>query len=400
TVHTRPMLRLNPHNSISRPTTSLTAASVAQSTPVLTWPTTPVSGHARCELARDPPQQLPGGARRQRLERNERTGGLVPRERAYALAGAGGADGVGGALRGPTVARANGVDVGRERRLGDERANERQRELALGEIAEEGLAGRARIARVVEDIVDELERHAEVRPVIAERARRLGRSARDRRAGPCGPREERRGLVVNNPKVDLFTGVEDHPAAELNDLAIDESTKGREEIREYRPRRRRGRALERVGEEQVASQDADRVSPDAARGGLSAPLLPVVDPVVVEGGRQVDEPRHDRQLPRRGGRGTKTGGRQEDRQRPDPLSARLEEVGRGLRRRREPIAHDARQLAVDQRHVGAEEGMDLGQAIDDSTAGAFGDVVQQPDGNGWGVRRDVKNYLKVLRQRR
>ena len=264
---------------------------------------------------------------------------------------------------GATLSRAHGLDVRAQARLRLERANERQRELALGQVAQQRLARRARIARVVEHVVDELERDAEVGAVVAEGDRGLGAGAGDRRARAGGPREERGRLVADDAEVDLFARVEDHPAAQLHDLAVDEAPQRGEQIGQHRPGRRRRRALERMGQEQVAGQDADGVAPDAPRRRAAAPLLAVVDHVVVKERREVHELGDDREIARRSRRRAEARRREEHRERTNALAAGLEQVRRGLRGRRHALAHEARELLVDDGDVRPEQRVHLGQAV-------------------------------------
>ena len=64
-----------------------------------------------------------------------------------------------------------------------------------------------------------------------------------------------------------------------------------------------------------------------------------------------------------------------------------------MRRGRQPLAHQATELAVDDRHVGPEQRVHLREAVHGSTAGSFG-VEQGTDGDRGGVRRGVQKDLK------
>ena len=63
---------------------------------------------------------------------------------------------------------------------------------------------------------------------------------------------------------------------------------------------------------------------------------------------------HDREVARRGRRRAEARRRQEHRERSNALAAGLEQVRRGLRRGRQALAHETRQLTVDDRHVRPE----------------------------------------------
>ena len=93
-------------------------------------------------------------------------------------------DRLGDARRGLGVARAHRLDVGAQRRATGHGADERERELALGEVAEQRLARWPRVARVVEHVVDELERDADARAELA----RAPRPPRRRPADAWPPR--------------------------------------------------------------------------------------------------------------------------------------------------------------------------------------------------------------------
>src|SRR5260370_40137252 len=147
-------------------------------------------------------------------------------------------------------------------------------------MGEQGLAGLAGVARVVERVVDELKADAHS---LAEQAERVAFGVArpgDDRAGACRPAKERRGLVLEDAKVDRLARVELGAAAELDDLAVDEATQRVDELAEG-PCVGGERAIEGVCQGAVAREDADRVAPKGARRRLAAARGAVADDVVV-----------------------------------------------------------------------------------------------------------------------
>src|SRR5580704_17899480 len=144
------MLRLNPQNSMSRPTTSLTTASGCESPPpdISRFTRRPYRRlrSAGSQLARDSAEHLAGGARRQAFERFERSRGLMSGKRANSVASARGryrlCDTLGSAL----VAATNGLHFSKEGGTLSQCSNEGERDLALDEIAQERLPRGRRVA--------------------------------------------------------------------------------------------------------------------------------------------------------------------------------------------------------------------------------------------------------------
>ena len=84
-----------------------------------------------------------------------------------------------------------------------ERVDQRQRRLAFGEVVAEVLAELVGVAAVVEHVVDELERGAEMLAVARERRLDAGGRPREDRGDLRAGLEQPRGLAVDDLEVAL-----------------------------------------------------------------------------------------------------------------------------------------------------------------------------------------------------
>ncbi len=173
---------------------------------------------------------------------------------------------------------------------------DREGEFSFLEVGAERFAGLLLVARDIEDVVVDLVGDAEFRAVGFERADHGGAGLADERAEFAGGREKRGRLHLDDAvviggrelQVEAALGLDDLARADLGggvgDAAADV---GVAEIRGE---------LERVGEEDIAQKDADRVAPFGVRGGLVAAEFRAVDNVVMDKRGDVDEFQDHREI--------------------------------------------------------------------------------------------------------
>ena len=171
-----------------------------------------------------------------------------------------------------------------------QQVDQRQRHLALR-------AGRCRsacpaglgVAREVEQVVDELERDAEVEAVLAQRllllARHLAQHAADLRA----PAEQIRRLAADDVEMLVFGDVGVAVLRELIQLAFDHPQRHVAQQPDDLERVVRERQRHRLDVQVVAEEHRDVVAPPRVHGQPAAPQIGVVDDVVVDERRGVDE---------------------------------------------------------------------------------------------------------------
>ena len=97
-----------------------------------------------------------------------------------------------------------------------------------------------------------------------------------------------------------------------------------------RIRSTRDHHLERARIDEVADQHAGGVAEHRVRGAPAAPQAGLVDDVVVQQRRRVDELDHRRQLEALASREAERAGEQQHEQRPHPLAAGADDVVRDL----------------------------------------------------------------------
>lgn len=114
---------------------------------------------------------------------------------------------------------------------------------------------------------------------------------------------------------------------------------------------RERREPERLDEEHVACEHRHGVAPYATRGRPAATLVTVVDDVVVEQRRHVDDLRRGGEIPRALVQWPEARAREKERERTDALAARVREVGRRLAGRAHPGRDPALQELLDLRHL-------------------------------------------------
>ena len=239
--------------------------------------------------------------------------------------------------------------------------DERQRELSLLEIREDRLAEVDFLRRVVEDVVLELkgdpERHSVLREPGAPGLARLAvRFRHEERRDLASAREQKGRLAAHDVEVTLEREVEQSAPLGADDLAFGHAQRhvGKEaqnaQIALFQS------DLHGFHVEEIAEEDSQLVSPSAIYAWPAAAQLGIVDDVVVDQRRRVDELDH---------RGVvhvalalvaeKVRPEQEERG-PDSLAAALDEIVADERDRRNPrtralleaCLHEL-QLALDRR---------------------------------------------------
>ena len=163
-----------------------------------------------------------------------------------------------------------------------ERQHHRQRDLALAEIVADVLAELGGLAAIVEHVVDQLERDAEIH---ADRAARglLGlRPVGDHRADLAGGGEQLGGLAADDGEIFVFGGRGVLRRRQLHHLALGD---GRPRPRQNVERAQRAdldHHAKGLAEQEVADQHAGLVAPQHARGQFAAAQFAFVDHVVMQ----------------------------------------------------------------------------------------------------------------------
>ena len=143
-----------------------------------------------------------------------------------------------------------------------EQMDDRQRHLALAQISADGLAECIFFAREIEQVVDELERHADVQAVVPERVlllrvRPRPQHAPDTRAA-C---KEKCGLAADDLEVLVLGEIDDPVLRQLIQLALDHAQRHLAEQANEVEAVARQRHRHRLDVEEVAEQHGDVVAP-------------------------------------------------------------------------------------------------------------------------------------------
>jgi len=189
------------------------------------------------------------------------------------------------------AARADGLaqHFGLRRRGRAQRVNQRQGDLALGQIVADVLAQRVGIGGVIQQVIGDLEGEAQLQPVARQRrAQRRGgigqHAAETARGG-----EQYRGLAFDHAVVGGFVGIRIAHAEQLQHLALGDGVGGIGEDAHHAHVIQFDHQLERARIEKIADQHAGRVAPQRVGGLASAAQAGFVDHVVVQQGRGVNE---------------------------------------------------------------------------------------------------------------
>ena len=257
--------------------------------------------------------------------------------------------------------------------------DQRQRGLALGEIVAEVLAQRVGIARVVEHVVGDLERVAELHPVVVQRLLRGFVRAGGQRAEPGAGGEQHRGLALDDVEIRRLVGIRIAHVQQLQHFAFGDAVGGVGEDAHHRHAVEFDHQLEAARIQEIADQHAGRIAPDRIRRAAAAAQVGLVDHVVVQQRGGVDELDDRRQLVVVGTDRAGGAAGQHHQHRPQALAAGRDDVLGHLVDQH----HVRRQPSTDQRvdggHVAGGEGLDRRQV---EPGGRGGGVVHAGSGTG------------------
>ena len=174
------------------------------------------------------------------------------------------------------VAAAEGEDYGK-------------RDLALPEIVAHGLAESRLLGRIIEHVVDHLEGDAEIHAEGLERILFHLGAFGDDGADAAGGGEQLGRLRLDNVEIGGLTGFCVVGGDQLHYLALGDHRRGFGKDGQYGERAVLHHQLEGAAEQEVADQHAGLVAPYRVGRGEPAAQVALVDHVVVEQGRGVDE---------------------------------------------------------------------------------------------------------------
>ena len=164
-----------------------------------------------------------------------------------------------------------------------------QADLALAKIVSDGLAEFGLARRIVQNVVDQLECDPEV-PAIGLQGPLLAlRPLGHHGADPAGGGEERRGLGADHFQAVVHGGLGVVRGHELPHLALGDDGRGVGQDLQDLERAVGHHDLKGAAEQEVADQHARFVAPDGVGGDQPPAQIALVDHVVVEKGRGVDE---------------------------------------------------------------------------------------------------------------
>ena len=237
---------------------------------------------------------------------------------------------------------------------GLQQVDERQRHLAFAQVATHRLAERLGLAGEVEQVVDHLEEHPEVEPVVAQRLPAFHRRLGEHRPDLGAPAEQVGRLAVDDVEVLGLVDVDDAVLRQLVNLALDHAQRHVAEHADDVHRVLREGHRHRLDVEEVARQHRDVVAPLGVHGLAPAPHVGIVDDVVVHQRGRVDELDH---------RGIEDGlgagvaaqtGRHQQHGRPHPLAAAALDVSTDLGDHRHLRLDLSRVLVLDCLEIGPD----------------------------------------------
>jgi len=187
------------------------------------------------------------------------------------------------------------------------------------------------------------------------------------RSGTCAksPLEERGRLAADDVEVCGFIERDDDAAAKLDDLAVHEPAERGDELfpRVVIVVRSEAREAKRFDEQEIARQNTHGVAPNATRRRTATPLIAVVDDVVMEERRHVNELGGRSEVTRAGTHLAETCCRKEKAERAHTFAARLEEMRRGLGAGRCALFQAGRDERLNLCELGCDERADLGDSF-------------------------------------
>ncbi len=174
-----------------------------------------------------------------------------------------------------------------------------RRDLAFTKIVADVLAELGGDTAVVERVVDELERDAEIHPERAAGGLLVLGPAGDGRSDLAGGGEELGGLAADYCEILVLGRLGVLGGGELHHLALGDDRGRRRQDLQRAQRAHLDHHLESLAQQKVADEHARFVAPQHAGGELAAAHLALVDHVIVEerrgvheldGGRELDVP--------------------------------------------------------------------------------------------------------------
>ena len=193
---------------------------------------------------------------------------------------------------GPIVGDAR--DEGAGGRIARQQPDEREGDLALAQVAAHGLSERLGVAGEVEQVVHQLKRDAEVEPVLAQRLP-LVRCRRAQAAANLGASGKQvRRLAPDDVEVLVLGDVDVAVLGELVQLAFNHPQRDVAQQPNQVERVFGEGQRHRLDVEEVAQQDRDVVAPLRVGRQTSPSHFRIVDDVVVDERRRVDELDHGR----------------------------------------------------------------------------------------------------------
>ena len=243
--------------------------------------------------------------------------------------------------------------------------DDRQGDFAFAQVAADRLAERGGVGGVVEQVVDQLERDAEVEAVVAQRVGLLRRDVAEHPADLRAPAEQEGGLAPDDLEMLVLGDVDVAGLGELIKLALDHPQRDVAEHPDDLERVLRERHRHALDVEIVPEQDGDVVAPARMDGQTAAPEVGAVDDVVVDQRGGMDELDH-----RRVEHGAVAGVSAEPRRHQqdrgaDPFASAALDVAAHLGDERHAGLDVADELLLDRLEVAADRFEDLRQIVGD-----------------------------------
>ena len=236
-----------------------------------------------------------------------------------------------------------------------EHRDERQCPFAFAQVGADRLAEAVLIGHEVERVVGDLKRDADVEPVARQRLERLGGDAAEEAADTAARGDERRRLLRDDPDVVRLGRDPAALAVELEDLRLGHGDgragEGFHDPAIVVP----DEELEGLGVEMVADEDRRVVSPARVGRRPSAPQRRLIDDVVVDERRRVEQLDHGRQPHRPLAPRAREPRRQEEQDRAQTLAAGAGNVAAHLLDEADRRIELATDLCFDRFEVGAHE---------------------------------------------
>ena len=187
--------------------------------------------------------------------------------------------------------------------------------------------------------------------------------------------EQHRGLALDHAQVGGLVGVRVAHVQQLQHLAFGDAVGGVGEDLHHRHALEFDHQLEAARIQEVADQHAGGIAPDRVGGAAAAAQVGLVDHVVVQQGRGVDELDHRRQLVGIGAdalaiAAAQGPGREQQQHRPQALAAGADDVLGDLVDQHHVRGEPAPDQRIDRRHVLAGQGLDGDQVGDGQERGA------------------------------